>query len=129
MTKELIIQPYDALISVGVGPINSQLKGLSKRYNIVEVADNSWLGLHNYQYSEKLKRNIFYVFISNKNTDKKKYWNTVSHEILHLTQSILEHKGIYFKKGDPNESYTYLMGYIMGELFEFFEKEYNKINK
>lgn len=129
MHKQITIQPYDSLISAGVGSITSQLKVLKRKYSIIEHADDTWLGLCNHQYSEKLQRNIFYIIISDKNIDKKKYWNTITHEILHLTQEILEHKGIPFQKGKANEPYTYLMGHIMGELFDFFEKEFNKINK
>ena len=40
---------------------------------IVEHADDTWLGLCNHQYSEKLQRNIFYIIISSNNVDKKKY--------------------------------------------------------
>ena len=129
MQKEIIIQPYNALISVGVGSISSQLKVLKSKYGIIEKADDTWLGLCNHQYSDKLERNIFYIIISNCNKDKKKYWNTVTHEMLHLTQEVLEYKGIFFSKGKPNEAYTYTMGHIMEELFEFLEKEYIKINK
>lgn len=129
MHKEITVQPYDALLSVGMGTITSQLKILKRKYGIIEHADDTWFGLCNRQYSDKLQRNIFYIIIGNRNTDKKKYWNTVTHEILHLTQAILEHKDIPFQKGKANEPYTYLMGHIMGELFEFFEKEFNKINK
>ena len=131
MHKQIIIQPYDSIISVGVGSITSQLKVLKRKYGIVEYpnVDDTWLGLCNTQYCDKLQRNVFYIIISDRNKDKKKYWNTVTHEILHLTQAILEHKGVPFQKGKANESYTYLMGHIMGELFEFFEKEFNKINK
>jgi len=129
MHKQIIAQPYDALVSVGVGSIESQLRTLKRKYGIVEHADDTWLGLCNTQYCEKLQRNVFYIIISDRNVDKKKYWNTITHEILHLTQAILEHKGVPFQRGKTNEPYTYLMGHIMGELFEFFEKEYNKINK
>lgn len=129
MHKQIIIQPYDALVSVGVGNITSQLKTLKRKYGIVENAEDTWSGLCNRQYSEKLKRNIFYIVVSDSNKVKKDYWNTITHEILHLTQEILEYKGIPFQKGKANEPYTYLIGHIMGELFEFFEKEFNKINK
>ena len=129
MNKELIVQPYDALVFAGVGSISSQLKALKRKYNIIEKADDTWLGLCNHQYSENLQRNIFYIIINHSNVNKKKYWNTITHEIFHLVQEILEHKGIYFQRGKANESYTYLMGHIIGELFEFFEKEYIKINK
>jgi len=127
MNKQIIIQPYDSIISVGVGSITSQLRVLKRKYGIIEYADDTWLGLCNTQYCEKIQRNVFYIIISDRNIDKKKYWNTITHEILHLTQAILEHKGVPFQKGKANEPYTYLMGHIMGELFEFFEKEYNKI--
>lgn len=129
MHKQIIIQPYDALVSVGVGTITSQLRTLKRKYGIVEHADDTWLGLCNHQYSEKLQRNIFYIIISNSNIEQKKYWNTISHEMSHLVQEILEHKSIFFHRGKANEPYAYLNGYLMGELFEFFEKEYNKINK
>lgn len=129
MHKQIIIQPYDALVSVGVGTITSQLRTLKRKYGIVEHADDTWLGLCNHQYSEKLQRNIFYIIISSANIDKRKYWNTITHEMFHLTQEILEHKGIYVYKSKANEPYAYAIGHIMGELFEFFEKEYIKINK
>ena len=77
MHKQIIAQPYDALVSVGVGSIESQLRTLKRKYGIVEHADDTWLGLCNHQYSEKLQRNIFYIIISSSNTDKKKYWNTL----------------------------------------------------
>jgi hypothetical protein len=127
MHKQIVIQPYDALVSVGVGSIESQLRTLKRKYGIVEHADDTWLGLCNHQYSEKLQRNVFYIIISSSNTDKKKYWNTISHEMSHLVQEILEHKSIFFHRGKANEPYAYLNGYLMGELFEFFEKEYIKI--
>ncbi len=129
MHKQIIIQPYDALISVGVGTITSQVKTLKRKYGIEETADETWFGFCNNGYSEKLQRNVFYIVIRNTNVNKNKYWNTITHELFHLTQRILEHKGIYVQKGKDNEPYAYAIGHIMGELFEFFEKEYNKINK
>lgn len=129
MNKQITIQPYDALVFVGVGSVTSQLKVLKKKYGIIDYAEDTWLGLCNHQYSDNLDRNVFYIIISSSNTDRKKYWNTVSHEISHLVQEILEHKSIFFHKGKANEPYAYLNGYLMGELFEFFEKEYDKINK
>ncbi len=129
MNKQITIQPYDALVFVGVGSVTSQLKVLKRKYGIIDHAEDTWLGLCNHQYSDNLDRNVFYIIISSSNTDRKKYWNTVSHEISHLVQEILEHKSIFFHKGKANEPYAYLNGYLMGELFEFFEKEYNKINK
>lgn len=98
MHKQIIIQPYDALVSVGVGNITSQLRTLKRKYGIVENAEDTWSGLCNRQYSEKLKRNIFYIIISDSNKVKKDYWNTITHEILHLTQEILEYKGVPFQK-------------------------------
>ncbi len=129
MNKQITIQPYDALVFVGVGSVTSQLKVLKRKYGIIDHAEDTWLGLCNHQYSDNLDRNVFYIIISSSNTDRKKYWNTVSHEISHLVQEILEHKSIFFHKGKANEPYAYLNGYLMGELFEFFEKEYDKISK
>lgn len=129
MHKEIIVQPYDAVVSVGVGTITSQLRTLKRKYGIVEHADDTWLGLCNRQYSDIINRSVFYIIINKSNKDKKKYWDTIVHEMFHLTQEILEHRGVIFQKGKANEPYAYLNGYLMGELFEFFEKEYNKINK
>ena len=50
MHKQIIAQPYDALVSVGVGSIESQLRTLKRKYGIIEHADDTWLGLCNHQY-------------------------------------------------------------------------------
>jgi len=126
MHKQIIIQPYDALVSVSIGTINSQIKMLKKKYDLVEES-HVCAGLCNLQYSEKLKRNVFYMFINSNNTDQKDYWNTITHEMLHLTQKILEHRGVYMQKGKDNEPYAYVIGHIMGELYPFFEKGWIKI--
>ena len=47
----------------------------------------------------------------------------------HLVQEILEHKSIFFHRGKANEPYAYLNGYLMGELFEFFEQAYSKFKR
>lgn len=49
-------------------------------------------------------------------TDLKK---TVVHETFHLTQYILEHIGIPFKKGGTNEAYTYLHSYLQDVIENF----------
>lgn len=126
MHKEIIIPIYDALVYIGVGSIPYQLRTLKKKYDITETANHEYLGFCNHQYSHTLKRNVFYIVIANKFKDKKSYWNTVAHELFHLTQEILEQRGIYFVKSAHNEPYTYTNGYLTGEAFEFFEKAFNK---
>lgn len=45
--------------------------------------------------------------------------NIIAHESLHLTQEILENRGINFKKRDANETYTYFNSWLQNEIESF----------
>jgi hypothetical protein len=59
------------------------------------------------QLSERINGTYNFVVIVKKNKSIKE---TLIHELFHLTQDILEYKGVDFIKGDANESYAYLIG-------------------
>jgi hypothetical protein len=59
------------------------------------------------QLSERINGTYNFVVIVKKNKSIKE---TLIHELFHLTQDILEYKGVDFIKGHANESYAYLIG-------------------
>lgn len=62
------------------------------------------------------KRFIIAIQHNDDEVDLKK---TIVHETFHLTQYILEHVGIPFKKGGHNEAYTYLNSYLQNVIENF----------
>lgn len=66
-----------------------------------------WDYVHGLQLSENINGEQHFIVILKKKKDIKE---TLVHELFHLTQDILEYKGISFIKGDGNESYAYLIG-------------------
>lgn len=74
-----------------------------------------WDYIHGLSISENINSEQHFVVIVKKRKNLKE---TIVHELFHLTQDILEYKGIDFKKNDANESYAYLIGAL-----------YSKVNK
>lgn len=81
-----------------------------------------WNTVHGLALAEQIGENYEFVVIIKKNRDIKE---TLVHELLHLTQDILEYKGVDFIKGDANEAYAYLIG----ALYKKTEKLLNDNNK
>lgn len=46
---------------------------------------------------------------------------TVAHECYHFVQFMTEHLGMTYKKDDPNEAHSYLMGFITKEVMKHVE--------
>ncbi len=128
MHKEIIIPIYDAKVVLFVKATTEEcVKSLKELYGIEEEVFEC-KGFVNSNYSKIIKRKIFYIYIkSTKNISE--YMDTISHELFHLTQEILEDRGEYFKKKTANESYAYLQGYLMGQNFDFWNKAFNKFKK
>lgn len=128
MQKEVIIPIYDAMVCLFVNATTEQfVDHLKQTYNIDEEVIHC-KGLVNSRFSTIKQRKIFYVYISSK-MDYKDYFNTVGHELFHLTQEILEDRGEYFKRRDSNESYAYLQGYMLGENYDYWNTAYKKFNR
>lgn len=128
MQKELLIPIYEATVSISVSnDIKVAIKHLNTLYEIDEELVDA-AGLVNNKISKKYGARIHYMLVAY-NISKKEYMNTIAHELMHLTQDILEKKQIYFKRGDANEAYAYLQGWLMAESYEFFEKAYNKFKR
>ena len=128
MHKELVIPIYDCSIFIKV--TNNMLsvnKYLKSKYGITEDLSDC-RGIVFNQISPIYDARVFVMLIKYE-ANKQEYWNTIGHELVHLTQDILESKQIYFKKKDPNEAYAYLQGHIMADSLELFEKAYKKFNK
>lgn len=125
MLKEVIIPIYDALVVFSIDKTSDSLsKHLKEKFEITE-APVDCSGYVNSKFAPLYDTRIFYMYIL-PTTIKKDYWNSIAHELFHLTQEILESRQTYFKRKDANEAYAYLQGYLMSENFEFWEKAYNK---
>lgn len=81
-----------------------------------------WSYIHGLQFSENIKDQQQFVLILKRKRDIRE---TLVHELFHLTQDILEYKGVDFIKEDHNEAYAYLIG----TLFTKTEKLLNDHNK
>lgn len=66
-----------------------------------------WSSIHGLAISEHIGDGHQFVVILKKNKDIKE---NLVHELFHLTQDILEYKGVDFIKEDANEAYAYLIG-------------------
>lgn len=66
-----------------------------------------WDYVHGLQLSEFINEETHFVVIIKKNKEIKE---TLVHELFHLTQDILEYKGVNFVKEGDNEPYAYLIG-------------------
>jgi hypothetical protein len=75
-------------------------------------AYKGWHYVHGLQISENIKGQHHFVVIINKRRNLKE---TLVHELFHLTQDILEYKGVEFKKGGDNEAYAYLIGALFSK--------------
>lgn len=125
MLKEVTIPIYDALLILSVDKKTEELtRCLNEKFHIKEKPSDC-KGFVNNCFSPPYDTNVFYMYIMPTN-DKKEYWNSIAHELFHLTQDILESRDSFFKRRDANEAYAYLQGYLMSENFEFWEKAYNK---
>lgn len=51
---------------------------------------------------------------------------TMSHEVFHVTQDILEYNEIYFKKKDANEIYAHTYEFLFGEAYVITVNAWNK---
>jgi len=128
MHKELIIPIYDCLIFIKV--TNNMLsvnKYLKSKYGITEDLSDC-RGIVFNKITPKYDTRLFVMLIKH-DSNKQEYWNTIGHELMHLTQDILESRQIYFKKKDSNEAYAYLQGHIMADSLELFEKAYTKFKQ
>lgn len=66
-----------------------------------------WNYIHGLSITEHINDKQEFVVILKKNKDIKE---VLVHELFHLTQDILEYKGVKFIEGDANEAYAYLIG-------------------
>jgi len=66
-----------------------------------------WDSIHGLAITEHFNDGQHFAVILKKNKDIKE---NLVHELLHLTQDILEYKGVDFVKGGDNEAYAYLIG-------------------
>jgi len=127
MLKEVTIPIYDALVIFSVDKTSESLsKHLKAKFDINEhPVDCS--GYVNSKFAPLYDARVFYMYILPSST-KKDYWNSIAHELFHLTQEILEDRQTYFKRKDPNEAYAYLQGYLMSENHDFWERAYKKFS-
>ncbi len=128
MHKEIIIPIYGCPVFIQV--TNDMLavnKYLDTFYGITEDLSDC-RGIVFNKISPTYTTKIFIMLIPY-NEDKKEYWDTIGHEMIHLIQDILEAKQIYFKRKDANEAYAYLQGHIMGDAYDLFEKSYSKFKR
>lgn len=78
----------------------------SKGFNTKEY--KSWGdSINGLQVSERINGEQHFLVIIKKNKVIK---DTLIHEVFHLTQDILEYKGVDFVKNGHNEAYAYLIG-------------------
>lgn len=71
-----------------------------------------WGYIQGMQHSENIDGSQRFVVIIKKNENMK---DTLVHELFHLTQDILEYRGVNFIKGDANEAYAYLIGTLFAK--------------
>lgn len=77
-----------------------------------------WDYIHGLQLSENIHGEHHFVVIIKKKKDLRE---TLVHELFHLTQDILEYKGVDYKKGDANEAYAYLIGTLFTKTEKFLK--------
>lgn len=82
----------------------------SKGFSTAEY--RGWHYVHGLQIEEMINGQNNFVVIIKQNKEIKA---TLVHELFHLTQGILEYKGVDFKKGDANEAYAYLIGTLFAK--------------
>jgi len=128
MQKEILIPIYGCSVFVQVtNDILAANKYLKLHYGISEDLSDC-RGIVFNQISPVYKARIFVMLIQY-NENKKEYWDTIGHEMMHLTQDILESRQIYFKRKDSNESYAYIQGHLMADTYDLFDKAYNKYKR
>jgi hypothetical protein len=72
-----------------------------------------WDYVHGLQLSEHIGDSRHFVVILKKKRDIRE---TLVHELFHLTQDILEYKGVNFEKEGMNEAYAYLIGTLFTKM-------------
>jgi hypothetical protein len=78
-----------------------------KRLGFDTKGYNGWHFVHGLQADQHIgDRRVFAVILKH----RKDIESTLVHELFHLTQAILEYKGVKFKYEDDNEAYAYLIG-------------------
>jgi hypothetical protein len=101
--------------------INYANKILNK-YKLESNIEKGNAGLAGYEYIEdknKDKKLLFFVAIKQDN-NLNSLRNTITHEVTHLTQDILEQIGIDFKKNSNNECYSYTNAWLNDILIDYF---------
>ncbi|MDR1018975.1 MAG: hypothetical protein LBM02_09785 [Lachnospiraceae bacterium] len=63
-----------------------------------------------------------FCIIINKHTNPNYLMNTLSHEVLHTVFAMMKHLGIKYSD-KSEESFTYLNGYIMEEIYKQLPNE------
>lgn len=78
---------------------------------------NSWYDYYKDDYSGVYHKDGFRHLINIKEQDTvKEAVNTIAHEVIHCVFALTKYVGIK-KSSKSEEAYTYLMGYIMGEVY------------
>jgi len=76
----------------------------------------SWHYVYGLQIDQYIGNSRVFAVILKKNKDIEA---TLVHELFHLTQGILEYKGVKFKYGDDNEAYSYLIGDLYSKTIKY----------
>lgn len=96
---------------------------LKKRYKLDYSTIDLLSDCHGLCYSTGNERK-FYIFINlSKNKSKKRFINTLSHEIYHVVEDVKTYFDLTYQNGKANESLAYLIGAISEKLL------YNIITK
>lgn len=95
-----------------------------EKYGFETKTDTDAKGLCGYEEVEIDGKGVMKFYLLVRETDES-IENILVHETFHLTQDILEHKGIKFQKKGANEAYTYLQAW----LYDQFLKKINAWKK
>lgn len=112
--RELDIPIYGGKVTVilFLNTWDKVIKHLRKKGFDTKEYEN-WDNILGLQFSQYINGSKKFVVII-ENTDN--IGDTIVHELFHLTQDILEYRGVNFIREDPNEAYAYLIGYLYGQV-------------
>lgn len=133
-----IVQPYfykkavdvplygGKLVIVACNSITLLEKNKIKTFDSKEDID---IYAHMYYGSYKCKRG-YYVILNFDNKISKISHGTISHEALHATFEILESINLEPHAFKQHETFAYLQGWVVDEIYKFMTKyKFNAINK
>lgn len=100
---------YD-VIAAAMRALGMKERGISKALNILSTY-NSGMAVSNFDLR------MTTIFIG-KPTSHSEFWNSISHELIHAQQAIME----YYGEGWEGEVPAYLSGYLMKKVVEQITK-------